>query len=290
MVAGSYLWQTIFLVVAALLLALEILRGWRSGLVRQLVRLLALAAAYAAAFFGGRLVLPVVRHFVKAPDLVLSIIAGAILAAVVYAIIIGTGRVLFKRTGQQNSTVVKLLYGGSGALLGIFFGLFTIWLMVVAIRSLGSVASAEVRTETAEKQRARSSVHAAPNTTATPLVTSIAKLKNSIELGSVGDAVKTVDVVPAEVYYTLGKVGQIASNAESARRFLAYPGAKTLAENPRIVALRNDPEIARMIRQQHVLDLMQNRRVIDALNDPALAAQVRSFEFQRALDYAMKRD
>ena len=51
----------------------------------------------------------------------------------------------------------------------------------------------------------------------------------------------------------------------------------------------DDPEIIEMIEEQRFLDLLQDKRLIDAVNDPALAAQVRSFDFQKALDYAMKR-
>jgi hypothetical protein len=54
------------------------------------------------------------------------------------------------------------------------------------------------------------------------------------------------------------------------------------------VALRNDPEITALIEQGRLLDLLQNPKLIEALNDPALAAQVRSFEFQKALEYALK--
>jgi hypothetical protein len=69
---------------------------------------------------------------------------------------------------------------------------------------------------------------------------------------------------------------------------LSYPGAKELTENPKLIALRNDPEIIALIQQQRFLELLQNPKLIDALNDPALAAQVRGFEFQKALDYALK--
>src|SRR5947207_7689172 len=54
-VAGSPLWQAVFVSFAVLLILFEVVHGWRLGLVRQLVRVAALAAAYAAAFFGGGL-------------------------------------------------------------------------------------------------------------------------------------------------------------------------------------------------------------------------------------------
>jgi len=291
MTAGSSLWQTIFLTFALLLVAFEIVRGWRLGVVRQTVRLLALACAYAAALFGGRLLLPVLRPFLRAPDLFISILAGAILALAVYAVINALGAILFKRTGQQSAGIVRLVYGLCGGVLGIFFGLFSVWLVVVAIRSVGAIANAEVHTQAvARSQTLRSAGGPEPSPGNPPaMIDSLAELKNSIELGSLGEVVKAVDVVPAQTYQTLGRVGTIAANPQSAGRFLSYPGARELTENPKVVALRDDPEIMELIRCQRFLELLQHPKLIDAMNDPALAAEVRKFEFQKALDYALKK-
>src|SRR5205807_4373083 len=84
-VAGSPLWQAVFISFGVILVLFEVVRGWRLGLLRQLVRVAALAAAYAAAFYGGRLVVPLARPFLKMPDIVLSILGGALLALAVYA-------------------------------------------------------------------------------------------------------------------------------------------------------------------------------------------------------------
>jgi uncharacterized membrane protein required for colicin V production len=78
-VAGSPLWQAVFISFGVVFILFEVIRGWRLGLIRQLVRVAALVMAYAAAIFGGRLLVPITRPFVKMPDLVLSILAGAFL-------------------------------------------------------------------------------------------------------------------------------------------------------------------------------------------------------------------
>jgi membrane protein required for colicin V production len=290
MTAGSSLWQTIFVSFALVLILFEVVRGWRLGVVRQAVRLFALVAAYGVALFGGRMLLPLLRPFLRAPDFFISVFAGAILALVVYAVINVLGAILFKRTGQQSAGIVRLLYGVCGAALGIFFGFFSVWLVVVAIRSVGAIANAELHTPTAaQHQPAPATARPRPSPSAPPMIATLAKLKNSIELGSLGKTVKAVDVVPAQTYQTLGNVGTVVSSPQSAERFLSYPGAKELTENPKIIALRNDPELIELIRQQRFLDLLQNPKLIEAMNDPVLAAQVRSFDFQKALDYALKR-
>jgi uncharacterized membrane protein required for colicin V production len=289
MTTGSSLWQIIFVAFAFLLILFEVVRGWRRGAVRQFVRLVALGTAYAAAFFGGPMLVSLMRPFLRAPDFFISIVAGTILALVVYAGITTLGAILFKRTGQQSAGIVRLLYGVCGATLGGFFGLFGVWLVVVAIRSVGTIANGDLGTHIAQHQPAPLSARPQPSLSAQTITVSLAKLKNSIELGSLGEIVRALDVVPSQAYETLGKVGTVVSRPESAGRFLSYPGAGELAENAKIVALRDDPEIIELIQQGRFLDLLQNPKLIEAMNDPALEAQLRRFDLQKALDYALKK-
>jgi hypothetical protein len=98
-----------------------------------------------------------------------------------------------------------------------------------------------------------------------------------------------MDPVPPKTYETLEKVGSILSNPERAQKLLKFPGARALSEHPKIVALRNDPEISEMIAQGRFLDLLQDQRVIDAANDEALANRIKQFDLQKALDYATQK-
>src|SRR5256885_8231207 len=124
MTSGSTLWQTIFVSFAIVLLLFEIVRGYRLGLPRQLMRGAAIICAYAAAYFGGQLLLPLLQPILKWPDFILSMIGGAILALVIYGLIASLGSILFKRTAQHGMGTVRLGYGFSGALTGIVFGFF----------------------------------------------------------------------------------------------------------------------------------------------------------------------
>ena len=297
-VAGSPLWQAVFISFAVVLILFEVVRGWRLGLVRQLVRIAALVVAYAAAIFGGRLLVPIVRPFLKMPDIVLSFLAGAVLALVIYALVASLGMVLFKRTGQENSQLIHLIYAFAGAFVGLLFGAFALWLFVASVRVIGAVADAQIRSQARSTEAGQSTtLHARdvrqrflsdPNAASSALATSLARLKNSLELGPFGTAVKQTDPVPLKTYETLGKVGSVFSNPERAQKFLTFPGARELSEHPKIVALRDDPEISRMITQGRFLDLLQNQRNIDAANDPELADRIKKFDLRRALDYAVE--
>ena len=290
--SGSTLWQILFLSFAAVLLLLEVVRGYRLGLPRQLMRGAAVIAAYAAGYFGGPLLLPLLQSILKWPDFILSMIGGAILALVIYGLIASLGSILFKRTAQHGSATVRLVYGFSGALTGIVFGLFFIWLILVGIRSVGSVADAQVQAHPRPDARPPSPrTDASPaleNLNADSLTSFLARLKNSVELGSVGDALKKTDVTPPAVYQILKDVGTISANPESARKFLSFPGALELSEHPKIVALRDDPEIAELIRQGRILELLQHPRVLAAANDPSLVEKVKQFDIRKALEFAAK--
>jgi uncharacterized membrane protein required for colicin V production len=298
-VAGSPLWQAVFVSFAVVFICFEVVRGWRLGLIRQLVRVAALVVAYAAAVFGARLLVPIARPFLKMPDIVLSILAGAVLALVIYALVTSMGTVLFKRTGQENSQLIHLIYGFAGAIVGLIFGAFVLWLIVASVRAVGTLADAQVHNQAIFRETDQpATLHALdvrrrflsePNGGSAALATSLARLKNSLELGLLGNAVKQTDPVPLKTYETLGKVGSVFSNRERAQKFLTLPGARELGEHPKIVALRDDPAISEMIAQGRFLDLLQNQRIIDAANDPALADRIKKFDLQKALDYAIQK-
>jgi membrane protein required for colicin V production len=274
-VAGSPLWQAVFISFGVILVLFQVVRGWRLGLMRQLVRVAALATAYAAAFYCGRLVVPLLRSFLKMPDIVLSILGGALLALAIYASITSLGMIFLRRTGQQNASLLRLIYAISGAAIGLFFGAFLFWIIVVSVRAIGALA--EVRRHSLLAREEGST-----------LAASLTRLKNSLELGAIGNAITRTDPVPSKAYELLGKVGNVFSNPESAQKFLTFPGAHELSEHPKIVALRDDPEISDMIAQRRFLDHLQNQRIIDAANDPALASQIKKFDLQGALDYAVQ--
>ncbi len=260
-VTGSSLWQAVFISFAVILILFEVVRGWRLGLIRQLVRVAALAAAYGTAFFGGRLLVPIARPFFKMPDIVLSILAGAVLALVIYALVTSLGMILFKRTGQQNSKLVQLVYGFAGAAVGLFFGAFVLWMIVVSVRAIGAVADAQVRSRSA-------SVYVGPSTTSQALevrrrflaestegsaafAVSLARLKNSLELGPLGNAVKQIDPVSSESYDTLGKFAGVFSNPERAQKFLSFPGARQMTRRS-LIASKNSTSSARSITRRNL--------------------------------------
>ena len=290
-------WQFVFVSLAIVVLLLEIIHGWRLGLIRQLVRVIAIVVAYSCAFFAARATVPLVHSFFKLPDPILALLGGAILAAILFAAINLIGAFLFKRTAQQESRFVRLIWGSTGAFLGILLGLFTIWLGFAGVRMVGSVAEARLRTQNLPASStpqpngpARIQSESAASPSPNPLMAMLAEMKSSLESGRVGEAVRTIDPLPPALYRVLEKAGEVASNVQSAERFLSFPGAREISEHPKVVALRNDPRVLELIATGHLFELMKNQRMIEAMNDPALQARVKKFELERALDYALKKN
>ncbi len=289
-VAGSSRWQLIFLGIALLIIALEIVRGWRLGFFRQLVRIGAVLCAYAAAIFLGPLFVPLLRPVFTLPDIVLGAIGGSILAVIVYALVAALGNFFVRRAGQPTNGVLRLFQGAGGGFLGIVFGFFIVWLLVVSIRLVGSFAETQVKAlPTVPAEAVTSGGTPAPSTRSradVSLALSLARLKNSVELGAVGEVVKTADVVPDRTYDTLAKAGGLLGQPERARRFLDTPGARDLSEHPRLVALREDPEIQELLLEGRLFELMQHPRIIEAANDPTVVERVRRFDLFKALEEA----
>src|SRR5436305_15037330 len=181
-------WQFAFVSLAIVVLLLEIIHGWRLGLIRQLVRVIAIVVAYSCAFFAARATVPLMHSFFKLPDPILAVLGGAILAAILFAGINLTGAFLFRKTAQQESRLVRLIWGSTGAFLGILLGLFTVWLAFAGIRMVGSVAEARLRTQNvpmiaagqpngAAQIQTESVVSSSP----IPLMVMLANMKNSLE-------------------------------------------------------------------------------------------------------------
>lgn len=303
-VEGSLGWQIAFFAVCAILLLRQIWSGRKLGPVRGLVNLAALALAYCVAFFGGRLVVPLLRGFITLPDFALALIGGAIVGLVVFLCVSGVGRVLFRKTDEQESGLLRFVYGLSGAVVGLVSGALVIWILLMGVRLLGTVAENRLQAEkdaarelgeAPQAQPAKAQAHP-PRTAqdaraakATETAEFILRLDRSVELGLGEAVVDQVDVVPDDVHRVLAKLSRTIANPVSVTRFMAYPGAKELSSHAKIKALRDDPEISRLAMQGQYFALLAHQKIVDAANDPVLSVELKKFELEKALDYALLR-
>jgi hypothetical protein len=271
--------QLLFIGGSGLLVLVQSIRGWRTGVLRQLVNLAALMLAYGIAILSGRLMTPLF-HPLGYPDLLVSVIVGSIFGGAVYHALKMVGTSLFRRTNEQSLGLLRLGYGAGGSALGFVGALVTVWLSVLAIRCLGTVAEAEVNlARTPEARRA--------GMTPSPMAVELAQFKQSLESGPTGAMLNGTDPVPNRVYLILEKIAQVISSVDSMQRFVTFPGTQVISRNPRIIALQRDPQITQQVMHRDFMGLLGNPKIVAAVNDPGVEELVKSFELEKALDYAL---
>ena len=183
---------------------------------------------------------------------------------------------------------VRLGYGVAGAAIGGLMGLFVVWIGVLGIRVLGTVAKTQIEAakHPVSSVRGKATARPIPQPPGS-LVRGLARIKDSLERGAAGAVVEQVDPIPGTLYALLTKVGQMISSEQSIDRFLSYPGVKTLTQHPKIAALHDDPDIAKNLIAQNYLALVRNEHIIRAANDREIGELMAKFEFEKALDYAL---
>ncbi len=272
--------QAIFLGVAAVFLIYQALSGWRLGVVRQLLKILSLVAAYLGGVFLGDLLVPMLR-LTGYPDMIIGPVAAIVMGLLCYFAATFASRILFKKTTDQDVGTVWFFYGITGSLLGVVFGLFFVAFMAIILRFMGSLATG-ISAPVAEGSTFNLSPRSKRST-----VAGLVEMKQSLETGITGSVLDTIDPVPNQAYAFIEKIGRVSTSPAAMHRFFTYPGAAELAQRPEIRALQEDPEINQALRQGHYLALLKNPKVAKAANHPKVAELIRSFDLNKALDHAI---
>lgn len=121
--------------VAALIVALKTWHGWRLGVVRQAIGLIALVGGVVAAIVGGPVAEPFLDLSLPVPEEARSPLAGLALGVVVYLGVTLFSAVLFKKTEHQTVGVVRLGYGMLGAVLGAVSGVVIAAALLVLVNA-----------------------------------------------------------------------------------------------------------------------------------------------------------
>ena len=269
---GSPLWQGALIFVAFLFLIWEVWGGWRRGVIRSGVNFLAFVLSGILGLLAGQATAFVTGKIFPGYGSLAGIFVGSLVTLVVLMLALLLGAVLFKRTGQQSSGTIRLLYGGGGAFFGLLTGLLFLWGGVTAIRALGALANTTVG------NRPYSELPFPAQT--------IIKLKDSLELGQTGRVAESVDVVSPGIYEMIQRIGKLSSDQTAMARFLDYPGVQEIVQHPAMAALMQDPGVVRDAGNRNFLGLIQSRALLDAVRDPSLQKKLADLDLQKALDYA----
>lgn len=270
---GSPFWQNVLLYSAAVFMLWEIYAGWRRGLIRGGLHFGAFVASGILGMLVGQTVGAVGGLVLPGVAFLAGLVSGAAVALVILGICLFLGAVLFKRTSQQPPGLIRWFFGAGGAVFGLLTGLFILWGAVSIIRTSGAVAKSGLAGQKSKDAPAATLV--------------FATLKDSLEMGPVGDIVESIDVLPAEAYEHMTRLGQLTKNQDALVRFLDYPGLQEIISHPRIQALLQDPVVVQSAENKNFLALLQSRTLLNAATDPSLQKLIMSLDLEKALDYAM---
>lgn len=276
---ASPFWQNAFLVGMLVVVGWCIWAGWRSGVVRAGVSLAGMVAGGLVAMAVGGTLGPLIGSVLPLPGILVGGIAGLVVGLGVYVFAWFLGALLFKRTAQQKTMALRLVYGGGGAIFGAFFGLTVIWGALLFVRGLGGFWEGVYESSATVSGR---SLEANGATQA------LVKLKRSIEAGSTGRQLEAIDIMPAETYRIFDKLGRLAAQPAAVRRLLEYPAIRDVLDDPRIAAITADPEAADAAESWDYAGLMKNPALLKAANDPALIAKLQKIDLEKALDFALQ--
>jgi colicin V production protein len=271
-IQGSPQWQSIVLLFSVLWILISILRGWTNGLMRQVAAIVGLlVAAFLVLHFTSSLAEYLHRDV---PGVFQIPVAALLIWIISYNGILLIGRILFKRTRDQSSLLVKVIYGAGGALIGFAYGSFFIWSFLIGVRLAGRIAENQVEIQRADREPPGN------------FVLSLAKLKNSVELGIGRSVINAVDPAPPAFYRELDKYSRLIGNPRAIRKVLDYPGFRNVSQDPKIVELQRDPELLADIQSGDLLAVISNPKVVALTNDPHLRQVFSLGELKAALDYA----
>ncbi|HEY5754113.1 MAG TPA: CvpA family protein [Chthoniobacterales bacterium] len=252
--------------------------GWRNGVVRQVCRFVALGAAYVAAAVGGQVLAPMLPLSDWPPMAVQTITAvGA--GALAFLAVTLLSNVLFRKTSEQESGVVRFLFGAGGALLGLIIGAVFLLVLLTGVRMIGTVASAQIavaekRHETFSPKRLR-------------YLTEVARAKWIVENGAAGPLLQSIDPIPNSVYSTLDKIARVTADPAAMQRLVEFPATRQLARHPSLANVVRDPAILEELGKRDFLALLRNPKVLGSLLDKSLRPALQKFDLTGALDYAL---
>ncbi len=269
MLSAPWLW-----ILAALYLLFEIWRGWRRGIVRHGISVVALLTAGGVAWVFGWATGFISDNVIPLPFPVGRVLFGFAAGMAFYIAAVVLSSLLFKKTSQQSGGLVRLVYGIGGAFFGVIFGLLVLWGGVSLVRMVEAMMSGQKAATSA--QTIHADAHGAASAEAAP------KTQEAR-----GTFVDKIDIVPPQAYQIISQLMALSGSPDAVMRFFSYPETQKLLTQPKIQQLLKDPTLADAVTNGNFIVLLSNPKIITVASDPDVQEAFTSFDLQKALDFAL---
>lgn len=274
---ASPAWQTAFLIWSIVCIGWMVFSGWRVGLIRGVVSLCAMIFSYMAGSAVAIAIPAGLLDWLPLPRMLAQLLAGLLAGIFVFVAIWFAGALLFKRTAQHGSLILRLIWGIGGALCGAIFGVLIVLSILAGVRTLG--AFSETRLEARDSPG---------NTTRTSFwEPALVKLKRSIEAGETGSWMRSVDITPESTIRIVTKLGKILSDPAAAQRFIESPHLTPVVTDRAFVNLIADPDINNAAISGKYMTILTNPKVLEAVRDPALWQKMQDVNWEAAMDESL---
>lgn len=274
----SLLWQQLLLVIGCGWLLFEIRHGWKLGLIRGVMKLLALFAAWFVGTSAMAMSASFLFLFASTPSSLLSVGVAVAAGVIVYYLILLLAALFFKKT-EHHQGLIRWILGLGGAVCGLFIGLFFLFGAISLIRSAGVLG--EMRLLEAQQQgRSPSSDHVG---------CFLVKLKKSLEMGSMGAWLTQWDPLSGHFYETTQESMRLLQDPEALRRFVEEPRTQKMLNLPSVRRVLQDPAFQEALHSGNMASLFQNKNIQALFRDSQFYNELKSFNFSEALQESVRK-
>jgi hypothetical protein len=274
---GSAHWQTALLLTAILFLLWQVRSGWRAGVVRSGIYAAGFLVSAFSAYSAAKIAAAPFGGLDTSSGLLAGVLVGAGLGFCLFAAIALLAVALFKRTEHQGSGMLRILWGAGGAFLGLLLGSAILWGAFSIVSGSGPFSRSDIANSPER-----------PPSTQRRISDGLLALGKSLELGSTGNFLESVEALPPDFYELVPQIAEVTSNQEMMLRLLEYPGIRRVLQNPKVADLMNDPEVVRAAKEKNILQLFNSTAIHAALADPALVEQLNKIDLRAALKFALE--
>ena len=278
MLQPSAEWQHWIFIAGLAWLLFEMWRGWRLGMIRGMVKIFLLIAAWIGASAVAAATSAALAVFFRTPSTAIPAAIAALVGLTIYFLGTLLAGFLLKRT-EHHHGLLQTIFGIGGACCGLLFGLFFLWGGISLVRSLGLFG--EMRLMEAQRKGCPLKDES--------FACNLVRLERSLEMGPVGQFLISTDPLSPAFYENTRKSMKVMQDSEAFQRFLQSPNVERLLMNPRLNHVLNNRELQDEIKIGNIPAVFHDPDIQALLHDPQVMKELKQFELSEALDYALKK-